>query len=57
MARFGYPSPGEGVPRAALVRAFQRRWRRACCDGVLDPETMGLALAVDALRVSTGRAT
>ena len=57
MVRFGYPSPGEGAPWAALVRAFQRRWRQAHCDGVLDPETMGLALAVGALRADTETAT
>ena len=46
MKRFGYPD----APITALLRAFQRRWRPARCDGVLDPETMGLALAVGALR-------
>lgn len=53
MARFGYPD----APLAALVRAFQRRWRPACCDGVLDAETMGLALAVGALRAAGAAAT
>jgi len=57
MVRFGYVSSGEGASWAALVRAFQRRWRQARCDGVLDPETMGLALAIGALRVGTGMAT
>lgn len=53
LARFGYPP----APAAPLLRAFQRRWRPGCCDGVLDPETMGLALAVGGLRGSGGVAT
>jgi N-acetylmuramoyl-L-alanine amidase len=53
IARFGYPD----VPTGALVRAFQRRWRPGCCDGVLDAETMGLALAVGALRGDGSAAT
>lgn len=53
LARFGYPP----APAAPLLRAFQRRWRPACCDGVLDPGTMGLALAVGALRGGGGVAT
>ncbi len=50
LARFGYAGPAEGVPFAATLRAFQRRWRPACCDGSLDAATMGLALAVACLR-------
>ena len=46
MSRFGYPD----APMNALVRSFQRRWRPARCDGALDAETMGVALAVGALR-------
>lgn len=46
LMRFGYPT----APVTPLLRAFQRRWRPACCDGVLDPATMGLALAVGRLR-------
>jgi N-acetylmuramoyl-L-alanine amidase len=50
LAAFGYPGAGEGVPLATALRAFQRRWRPACCDGILDPVTMGLAGAVARLR-------
>jgi N-acetyl-anhydromuramyl-L-alanine amidase AmpD len=53
MMRFGYPD----VPTTALMRAFQRRWRPARCDGVLDEESMGLALAVGALRPDVGATT
>ncbi|MGE3294705.1 MAG: N-acetylmuramoyl-L-alanine amidase [Geminicoccaceae bacterium] len=53
MMRFGYPD----APTIALVCAFQRRWRPARCDGVLDAETMGLALAVGALRPDAATAT
>lgn len=53
LARFGYPDE----PMDALVRAFQRRWRPARCDGVLDAETMGLSLAVGALRADGAAAT
>ena len=53
MMRFGYPD----APTTALMRAFQRRWRPARCDGVLDAETMGLALAVGALRTGGTAAT
>jgi N-acetylmuramoyl-L-alanine amidase len=50
LARIGYPGPAEGVPLATTLRAFQRRWRPACCDGLLDPATMGLVQAVAGLR-------
>ena len=50
LTAFGYPGKAQGVPAAALWRAFQRRWRPARCDGVLDGASMGLALAVAALR-------
>ena len=50
LAAFGYPGTAQGVPAAALWRAFQRRWRPARCDGVLDGVSMGLALAVAALQ-------
>jgi N-acetylmuramoyl-L-alanine amidase len=50
LAAFGYPGATEGVPLATALRAFQRRWRPACCDGILDPVTMGLAGAVARLR-------
>ena len=50
LAAFGYPGEAQGVPTPALWRAFQRRWRPACCDGVLDDAGMGLALALGALR-------
>jgi N-acetylmuramoyl-L-alanine amidase len=54
---FGYPGEAQGVPLKAAVRAFQRRWRPARCDGELDPETMGLAVAVAALRGRRALAT
>jgi N-acetylmuramoyl-L-alanine amidase len=52
LARIGYAGEAQGVPLAAALRAFQRRWRPSCCDGTLDPETMGLALAVARLRTT-----
>ena len=57
LARFGYPGAAQGVPLPLALRAFQRRWRPARCDGVLDPETMGLAIAVGRLRPQPGLAT
>jgi N-acetylmuramoyl-L-alanine amidase len=50
LAHIGYAGDAQGVPFAAALRAFQRRWRPARCDGVLDPESMGLVLAVARLR-------
>ncbi|MEK0082589.1 N-acetylmuramoyl-L-alanine amidase [Benzoatithermus flavus] len=49
LARIGYPLAPQGVPFAAALAAFQRRFRPACCDGRLDPATMGRLLAVAAL--------
>jgi N-acetylmuramoyl-L-alanine amidase len=49
LARIGYPLEPQGVPFAASLVAFQRRFRPACCDSVLDPATMGRLLAVAAL--------
>lgn len=46
LARIGY-SLAAGVE--AVTEAFQRRWRPALCDGVLDDETRGLIAAVAAL--------
>ncbi|MFL5336656.1 MAG: N-acetylmuramoyl-L-alanine amidase [Geminicoccaceae bacterium] len=53
LSAFGYPGAAQGVPPAMLWRAFQRRWRPACCDGVLDDATTGLALAVAGLRAGS----
>ena len=42
LTRLGYRTPATGVFDAdteATVAAFQRRFRRACCDGAADPET------------------
>jgi N-acetylmuramoyl-L-alanine amidase len=47
---FGYAGAAEGVPLPVALRAFQRRWRPARCDGALDGETMGLTVAVAGLR-------
>lgn len=49
LARIGYPLEPEGVPLAAALRAFQRRYRPTCVDGALDRATMGLILAVAGL--------
>lgn len=50
LVRIGYPLESQGVPFAAALTAFQRRFRPACCDGGLDGETMARLLAVaDAL--------
>lgn len=57
LARIGYAGEAQGVQFAAALRAFQRRWRPACCDGVLDPVTMGLTLAVARLRADESGAT
>jgi len=49
LARIGYcvPDHGEADARtAAAVRAFQRRYRPARCDGVIDAETAALAAAL-----------
>jgi N-acetylmuramoyl-L-alanine amidase len=55
LSTFGYPGAAQGVPPAMLWRAFQRRWRPACCDGVLDDATMGLVLEVAGLRAGSTR--
>jgi N-acetylmuramoyl-L-alanine amidase len=39
LARIGYETGADGTLDAAIVTAFQRRYRPARCDGVLDPET------------------
>lgn len=49
LARIGYPLEPQGVPLAAALTAFQRRFRPACCDGGLDGGTMARLLAVAAL--------
>ena len=46
LARIGYAGAAQGVPLDVALRAFQRRWRPARCDGGLDGDTMALALAV-----------
>lgn len=38
---------------AAVLRAFQRRWRPACVDGLLDAETAGLIAALASSRPSS----
>jgi N-acetylmuramoyl-L-alanine amidase len=48
LARIGYPLEPQGVPFAAALTAFQRRFRPARCDGGLDSETMTRLLAVAA---------
>jgi N-acetylmuramoyl-L-alanine amidase len=50
LARIGYPGEAQGAPLPAVLRAFQRRWRPARCDGLLDSATMGLVRAVAGLR-------
>ena len=49
LAAIGYPGEAQGVSLAAALRAFQRRYRPACCDGCLDGTTMGLLAAVAGL--------
>ena len=46
LARCGYGWTGEDL--SAVLAAFQRRFRPARCDGVLDGETMGLIAAIEA---------
>lgn len=55
LGRIGY-GPGT-VPLPTLVRAFQRRYRPSQVDGWLDPQTMGLMVAVAALCPVGGTAT
>lgn len=57
LARIGYPGEAQGAPLQPVLRAFQRRWRPARCDGVLDPATMGLLLAVERLQDGAPMAT
>ena len=57
LARIGYAGEVQGVPLAVALRAFQRRWRQSCCDGVLDMDTMGMVLAVDRLQADWAEAT
>jgi N-acetylmuramoyl-L-alanine amidase len=38
LAAIGYDITGDDL--AATIAAFQRHWRPACCDGILDDETM-----------------
>lgn len=49
LAGIGYAGEAQGVTLATALRAFQRHYRQACCDGVLDAATMGHLLAVAAL--------
>lgn len=49
LAGIGYAGEAQGVALATALRAFQRHYRQACCDGVLDAGTMGHLLAVAAL--------
>ena len=46
LASIGYAGAPQGVPLDVALRAFQRRWRPARCDGVLDGDTMARLLAV-----------
>ena len=46
LGRIGYPGALQGVPLAAALRAFQRRYRPSRCDGELDAMTMGALVAV-----------
>lgn len=45
LAEIGYQPPGAALPLAVILAAFQRRYRQARVDGVLDAETMGLLRA------------
>ena len=45
LARFGYGYADEAL--AAVLTAFQRRFRPSRCDGVLDGETMGWIAAIE----------
>jgi N-acetylmuramoyl-L-alanine amidase len=49
LAQIGYPLEPQGVPLASALKAFQRRFRPARCDGELDAATMGRLQAVAAL--------
>jgi N-acetylmuramoyl-L-alanine amidase len=43
LARFGYGVPPEvEVPMEAVIRAFQRRFRPSCIDGIADRECEGI---------------
>lgn len=57
LSAIGYPLEPQGVPFAAALRAFQRRYRPAAVDGVLDAETMGRLVAVAALPIEGPRST
>ena len=46
LAAIGYRLDLPGTAPAQLVAAFQRHWRQALVDGVLDAETMGVIEAV-----------
>lgn len=46
LASIGYRLDLSGTVPAQLVAAFQRHWRPACVNGVLDDQTMGLIEAV-----------
>lgn len=46
LTRCGYGHDDEQASFIASLAAFQRHFRPARCDGVLDPETMGLLAAV-----------
>jgi len=49
LARLGYECPPAGVYdgwMATIVRAFQRHWRQARCDGIADGETRARLMAL-----------
>lgn len=51
LASIGYRLDLPGTAPAQVVAAFQRHWRQALVDGVLDAETMGVIEAVARLSV------
>lgn len=53
LARIGYRFDLPDTEPRHIVAAFQRHWRRANVDGLLDPETMGLITAVTRLCAGT----
>ncbi len=57
LGRIGYAGDAQGVALATALRAFQRHYRPACCDGRLDAATMGRLMAVAALCGGAGAAT
>lgn len=57
LAGIGYAGETQGVAFTTALRAFQRHYRPACCDGFLDAATMGNLMTVAALCGGDGTAT